>query len=68
MRFPVTRTSAPKPIPEDVGDTFGAYFTDHMFLMNYQTGKGWYDHRIVPFWTCADASIRLGYPVRSVNF
>lgn len=49
MSFPVTRNSSPKPIPEDVGDTFGAYFTDHMFLMNYKTGKGWHDHRIVPF-------------------
>lgn len=49
MTFPVTRTTEPKPIPADVGDTFGAYFTDHMFLMNYKTGLGWHDHRIVPF-------------------
>jgi branched-chain amino acid aminotransferase len=49
MNVPVTLTTEPKPIPEDVGDTFGAYFTDHMFLMNYTAGRGWHDHRIVPF-------------------
>ncbi len=28
---------------------FGTIFTDHMFLMNYETGKGWHDARIVPY-------------------
>ncbi len=28
---------------------FGKYFTDHMFLMEYTTGKGWHDARIVPY-------------------
>ena len=28
---------------------FGHIFTDHMFVMNYETGKGWHDPRIVPF-------------------
>lgn len=28
---------------------FGKYFTDHMFIMNYQTGKGWHDPRIIPY-------------------
>ncbi len=28
---------------------FGQYFTDHMFIMNYQTGKGWHDPRIIPY-------------------
>lgn len=49
MDFPVTRTTDRKPIPGDVGNTFGAYFTDHMFLMSYKEGVGWHDHRIVPF-------------------
>ena len=49
MSFPVTRTTKPKQIPSDVGNTFGAYFTDHMFLMNYEEGRGWFDERIVPF-------------------
>lgn len=28
---------------------FGQIFTDHMFLMNYEEGKGWFDARIVPY-------------------
>ncbi len=28
---------------------FGSIFTDHMFLMNYDTGEGWHDARIVPY-------------------
>ncbi len=28
---------------------FGNIFTDHIFIMNYDTGKGWHDARIVPF-------------------
>ncbi|MGO4886825.1 branched-chain amino acid aminotransferase [Anaerobacillus sp. MEB173] len=36
-----------KPDPETIG--FGKHFTDHMFLMNYEEGKGWYDPRIVPY-------------------
>lgn len=28
---------------------FGNIFTDHMFIMNYDTGMGWHDARIVPF-------------------
>ncbi len=29
--------------------TFGDYFTDHMFVMNYDEGKGWNDPRVVPY-------------------
>jgi len=28
---------------------FGKIFTDHMFVMNYTEGKGWYDARIIPY-------------------
>jgi branched-chain amino acid aminotransferase len=28
---------------------FGDIYTDHMFLMDYVEGKGWFDARIVPF-------------------
>ncbi len=28
---------------------FGNIFTDHMFIMNYDTGEGWHNARIVPF-------------------
>lgn len=29
--------------------TFGTTFTDHMFVMDYEVGKGWYDARIMPY-------------------
>src|SRR6202167_5764475 len=45
----ITRTAAPKTPPSDDSLTFGNVFTDHMFLMNYETGKGWYEPRIVPY-------------------
>lgn len=28
---------------------FGQYFTDHMFMMDYEVGKGWYNARIIPY-------------------
>ena len=34
---------------EDNPLTFGTIFTDHMFVMNYETGKGWHDPRVVPY-------------------
>lgn len=40
----------PKPIPDENNPlTFGTIFTDHMFVMNYKTGKGWFDPRVVPY-------------------
>lgn len=35
------------PAPEDLG--FGNIFTDHMFMMEYEEGKGWYDPKIMPY-------------------
>lgn len=44
------KTQNPKPIPgPDNPLTFGTIFTDHMFMMNYKEGKGWFDPRIVPY-------------------
>lgn len=46
----ITKTSAPKEKPADQSKLgFGNYFTDHMFLMNYDLGQGWHDPRIVPY-------------------
>ncbi len=28
---------------------FGTIFTDHMFIMDFEVGKGWHDARIVPY-------------------
>lgn len=44
-----TLTTAPKQPPADETLSFGKVFTDHMFLMNYEAGKGWHDPRIVPY-------------------
>lgn len=45
----VERTKTPKPKPDESNLSFGHIFTDHMFIMDYQTGKGWYNPRIVPY-------------------
>ena len=48
MEIKITKTTEPKVKPtKDLG--FGKLFTDHMFIMDYTVGKGWYDARIVPF-------------------
>lgn len=40
----------PNPKAKPIGDIpFGVNFTDHMFLLNYEKGKGWFDPRIVPY-------------------
>lgn len=46
----ITKTTEPKAHPADESKLgFGRVFTDHMFLMNYSSDKGWYNGRIVPF-------------------
>lgn len=35
--------------PKDNELEFGKLFTDHMFVMDYETNKGWYDPRITPY-------------------
>lgn len=35
--------------PDESKLGFGDIFTDHMFLMDYATGKGWYNPRIEPY-------------------
>ncbi|MDD6214630.1 MAG: branched-chain amino acid aminotransferase [Firmicutes bacterium] len=48
MEIKITKTTNPKTKPtENLG--FGKYFSDHMFIMDYEKGKGWHDARIVPF-------------------
>lgn len=49
-KFPVTPAEVLKAKPADPTKMgFGKLFTDHMFVMNYTTGKGWHDGRIVPY-------------------
>lgn len=38
-----------KPHPKDTELLFGTIFTDHMFVMDYREGKGWYDPRVEPY-------------------
>ena len=46
----ITKTTTPKQKPQDeTALGFGRIFTDHMFLMNYEEGKGWINARIVPY-------------------
>lgn len=46
----IEKTTNPKPIPgADNPLIFGTIFTDHMFVMNYETGKGWHNPRVVPY-------------------
>ena len=49
MQIKVIETTEPKAIPKDSELGFGKYFSDHMFVMDYEEGKGWHDARIVPF-------------------
>lgn len=45
----ITRTTAPRQTPPDETLAFGKVFTDHMFILDYNTDKGWHDPRIVPY-------------------
>ena len=36
-------------LPTDDQLGFGKIFTDHMFVMDYESGKGWHSPRIVPY-------------------
>ncbi len=46
----VTLARELKAKPQDESKLgFGKIFTDHMFLMNYEKGKGWIEPRVVPY-------------------
>lgn len=49
MEIKITKTLCPKEKPDSSTLGFGQVFTDHMFIMDYDTEKGWHDARIVPF-------------------
>lgn len=49
MEIKIVKTSSPKAKIPDSELGFGKYFTDHMFIMDYNVNKGWYNARIVPF-------------------
>lgn len=45
----ITKTTCPKEKPDSATLGFGQKFTDHMFMMDWNTEKGWYNARIIPF-------------------
>ena len=47
IRYELVNERKPKPDWNNLG--FGNYFTDHMFIMDYNEGMGWHDARIVPY-------------------
>ena len=49
QEFPITRAASLKPKPDPKTLVFGRSFSDHMFVMNYDTEKGWHNGRIVPY-------------------
>ena len=49
MEIKYNLTSTPKQKPDENNLGFGTIFTDHMFVMDYSSDKGWHDARIVPY-------------------
>ena len=49
MEIKITKTACPKAKPDPSTLGFGKIFTDHMFMMDWNSEKGWYNPRIVPF-------------------
>ena len=50
MEIDVKLTASPKAKPQDESNLgFGKRFTDHMFIMEYEGGKGWVNPRIEPY-------------------
>jgi len=50
MEFKFEKAAALKAKPADETQLgFGKVFTDYMFVMDYDTGEGWHDGRIVPY-------------------
>jgi branched-chain amino acid aminotransferase len=47
IRIMKAATKKEKPKDKDLG--FGVDFTDHMFVMDFQEEKGWYDPRVEPY-------------------
>ena len=49
MEIKITKTDSPAALTAEEKLGFGRVFSDHMFLMDWEAGRGWYDARIVPF-------------------
>ena len=51
MEITITKTTTPSIMPSEDKLGFGKIFTDHMLIVDWEEGKGWFDARIVPFGT-----------------
>ena len=49
MEIKITKAAVLKEKPDSSTLGFGKIFTDHMFMMDWNSEKGWYNARIVPF-------------------
>ncbi|MBU0730267.1 MAG: branched chain amino acid aminotransferase, partial [Proteobacteria bacterium] len=49
IRLERTAVDKLKAKPDENGLGFGRYFTDHMFVMAFEPGKGWQDGVVVPY-------------------
>lgn len=49
MNIRIIESDKPFVMPPESELGFGKVFTNHMFVMDYEEGRGWYDARIVPF-------------------
>ncbi len=49
MQIKIVENKERPTLPEEAKLGFGKYFTNHMFVMEYDEGEGWHDARIVPF-------------------
>ena len=49
MEIKITKTATPSEMPPEDKLGFGKIFTDHMMIVDWEEGKGWFDARIVPF-------------------
>lgn len=49
MKIEIVETTNPGVMPPESELGFGRYFSDHMFVMEYEQGQGWINPRIVPF-------------------
>ena len=47
LEITLSKTKKEKPQADQL--EFGKVFTDHMFIMDYMQGQGWYNPRIVPY-------------------
>ncbi len=49
MKITIERNQNPKQKPASEHLVFGNTFSDHMFICDYSTEKGWHDARIIPY-------------------